>query len=141
MNHSNASKSTSNSTNTSVCYTNYNENFSPEQNCILIVYLAISAITNVFCNTAVICAWLIRTEQAVNLTMKVVFLVSLCDLVQGFLVQPGVIAIYSGYFDMQRYCSLYIGVEMFMYLVFRVSGYLVCLLSYDRYARLKYMQR
>ena len=131
---------TSNTSNVGTsCHTSWNTTFSNQQQNILRIYLYTPAVTNAVSNFIAIIA-LIKTKQLVNLAMKTIFLVSVVDFLAGAVVEPATIVILTpGYHNEDIGCSTFIAVEMLMWLFVRLSFYLVCLLSFDRYTRLKYM--
>ena len=95
--------------------------------------------TTVMFNTIATVA-LIKTKQLNNLTLRIFLMICLSDLFLGTVSEPVMLLVYARYYQPLYNCSLHITLEVLLFPT-RISAYLVCLTSFDRYARLRYLNR
>ena len=132
---------TSENTTLGTCKTRYSymDTLSDDQRYILIAYYATSAITNIITNGMLMIA-LLKTKQLQKSAKRIVFLLSVSDFLTGSIVQPGIIITLR--YNTSRYsCSIHLCTEFLVSFFIHLSPYLICVISFDRYAMLRYMNR
>lgn len=70
--------------------------------------------------------------------MKIVFFLSSNDFLIGAVVEPCIVMTLI-YNSSQYSCSLHLTAEFLLFFFTHLSGYLICVISFDRYAMLKYL--
>lgn len=106
---------------------------------VLITMLVISMLLNFFANSGVMYA-LITTKQLNNTSMHLIFYLCVSDCCLALISQPLFIVMlvkYSNSYD----CNFETIVEFLVYFFAHVSAYFVGLIGYDRFFRMKYLNR
>ena len=107
-------------------------NFTFEQIVTLTVINMIFIVINVITNAIVIYV-LVKTEQMSNITLKLIFMLSLSDLAIGAVAQP---LYMMQFFNVN--CSI-VTANLFLWTLFmHVSGYIIAIIGIDRFIRIKY---
>ena len=106
---------------------------------ILIALMVITMILNICANSAVIYA-LVRTEQLYNLSLRLVLFLCVSDCCLALFGQPLYIVMLAN-FSGNYYCNFDAVVEFFIYLFCHTSAYIIGLIGYDRFFRIKYLNR
>lgn len=104
---------------------------------ILLSVLAVSAILNLFSSAFVIYA-LITTQQLGNPSMRLILCLSVSDCCLAAFGQPLYLIMLSN-FSTGFNCQLDTTVEFFVILLSHTSAYIIGLIGYDRYFRMKYL--
>lgn len=95
---------------------------------ISMVLIVVNVVTNVF-----VMYILVRTEQMSNVTLKLIFMLSLSNLVLGAVAQPLYV---MQFFNVN--CSIVAANLFFSTLFMHVSGYIIAIIGIDCYIRIKY---
>ena len=117
------------------CYTRFGKLWlNPGGRSLIVGGLALSSVTNTVLNFLVIFLLLI-TKQLTNVTLKIFFMQTLSDFVQGFLSEPLVVIVILRYYNSIYSCSIQLISYYLLSVTAKVSGFLICLNTVDRYAR------
>ena len=130
------------STNSSyACKTSYSGKIHllQSQKDVLISLMAVTMILNISANSGVMYA-LITTKQLNNLSMHLIFFLCVSDSCLAGFGQPLFIVMLANYSN-SYYCNFDTIVEFFVYLFCHISAYLIGLIGYDRFFRMKYLNR
>ena len=126
---------------TEICETSYSgkSNLSDGQITFLVTFDVVTMVLNLLANIAVVLA-LIATKQLRNISLKLILCLSISDCFLAVITQP-LFAIMLRAFAERSYCDFETVVQFFAILFTHTSGYTIALIGYDRYARMKYLNR
>lgn len=110
------------------------------QKYILFILDVVIMLLNVSFNSAVIYA-LISTHQLINISMKLILYLSISDFCIGVFIQPLFLAMLTDIFFKYENFDCHMDKAVYIVAVFlqHISGYIIALLGYDRYLRMKYL--
>ena len=127
--------------NSSSCKTSYSgkSNLSNGQLSFLVTFDVFVLVLNFFANATVILS-LAATKQVKNVSFKLIQHLSISDCCLAIITQPLLAIMLSNYAD-RSYCKFETVVQFFAILFTHTSGYTIAVIGYDRYARMKYLNR
>ena len=105
----------------------------------LVAVMAVTMVLNFLTNSAVIYA-LVAVKQLANMSMRLILFLSISDWCLGVFGIPLFIVLLSTFSD-NRECNFDSAVEFFVILFAHISAYIIGLIGYDRYFRMKYLNR
>ena len=127
--------------NTSKCVTSYSGKIymEPGQIDFLVAYDIVTSLLNLIFNGLVITA-LLLTKQTDNPSLKLILLLSVSDCCMAVIVQPLFAAMLLQYPSTQN-CSFEMAMQFFGIFFTHTSGYIIALIGFDRYARVKFLTK
>ena len=105
---------------------------------ILISFNAVIMISNLVANLAVVYA-LLSTKQLRNVSMRLILYLSISDCSLAFIGQPLFIVMMTEYLDSSN-CTFETVIQVVIVSSAHISGYIIILIAWDRYVRMKYLQ-
>ena len=126
---------------TSTCETSYSgkSNLSNGQLNFLVTFDVVVMVLNIVTNIVVILS-LVATKQLKNNSLKLILYLSISDCCLAVITQPLFAAMLTNFAD-RSYCNFETVVQFFAILFTHTSGYTIAVIGYDRYARMKYLNR
>ena len=109
------------------------------QRYFLIAFDLLVLILNFIANSGVIIA-LVMAKFMRNTSLILLFLLSISDIFLASIVQPLFAILIGGYAD-QTYCMFEMVVQFFAIFITHTSGYTIACIGFDRYARMRYLNR
>ena len=109
------------------------------QRYILVTFDVIVMILNVVANSGVIIV-LLMTKFIRNTSLLLLFFLSVSDICLALITQT-LFTILIGQYSDQSYCTFEIIVQFFAIFLTHTSGYTVACIGFDRYARMRYLNR
>ena len=109
------------------------------QRYILVTIDVIVMILNFTANSGVVIA-LLMTKFLRNTSLILLFLLSVSDISLALITQTLFAVLISGYSD-QSYCTFEMIVQFFAIFLTHTSGYIIACIGFDRYARMRYLNR
>lgn len=107
---------------------------------ILIVTMSLALFSNLVLNSSVVYA-LIKTKQLNNISMKLILCLSVSDVLLAVLGQSlFVLMLSTSSWDVSN-CSIDTAVEFLVLFFVHTSAYIILLIGYDRYYRIRYLNR
>lgn len=107
---------------------------------ILVWFTGISLLLNLCSNSSVIYA-LVKTKQLHNVSMKLILCLSVSDCCLAAFGQPLFITMLIEHNNENFYCRIDFAVEFCVYTFCHGSAFIIILIAYDRYFRMKYLNR
>ena len=131
----------SNNTTNSSCLTSYSGkiHMDSDQITFLVAYDLTTSILNIIFNVLVIVA-LVLTKQTDNPSLKLILLLSISDCCLAVIVQP-LFAVMMLMYPSTQNCNLEMAVQFFGIFFTHTSAYIIALIGFDRYARVKFLTR
>lgn len=109
------------------------------QRYILVTFDVIVMILNALANSGVIIV-LLMTKFLRNTSLLLLFFLSVSDICLALITQTLFVILIGQYSD-QSYCTFEIIVQFFAIFLTHTSGYTVACIGFDRYARMRYLNR
>ena len=126
---------------TSECLTTYSGKvfITEDQRYFLVAFDLLVLILNVIANSGVIIA-LVMAKFMRNTSLILLFLLSISDIFLALITQTLFAILIAGYAD-KTYCTFEMIVQFFAIFLTHTSGYTIACIGFDRYARMRYLNR
>lgn len=128
--------------NTAHCETSFNEiqNLPPTFTKGIVIGSSILMVPTTIFNAFNVYA-LVVTKQLGNPSLRLIFYLSLTDTCMGLIGQPLDIIVFSRANQQPRKCLFNMASECFLLFLGHMSAYIIALIGFDRYFRIKYLNR
>ena len=110
-----------------------------DQRYFLVIFDLLVLILNFTANSGVIIA-LVMAKFMRNTSLILLFLLSISDIFLALITQTLFAILIGGYAD-QTYCTFEMIVQFFAIFLTHTSGYTIACIGFDRYARMRYLNR